>query len=150
MYVSLWNQPNSLFGQFEHLRRELDDALGVSGLPSSIRSVTPGTVPAINVSRTPSSVEVFAFVPGIDASKVDVTLDRGILRIAGERPSGIPDKDPPVQIYAHERGAGSFIRTVSLPEDIDPQKVSASYRDGILQISVARRESVQPKRITVQ
>jgi HSP20 family protein len=122
----------------------------VSSLPSSIRSVTPGTAPAVNVGRTPSSVEVYVFVPGIDASKVDVTLDRGVLRIAGERPSGIPKSDTPVQIYARERSAGSFTRTVSLPDDIDPAQVNASYRDGVLQVSIARRETAQPKRITVQ
>lgn len=54
MYVSFLKQPSSLFGQFELLRRELDEAFGASGLPSSIRSVTPGTVPAINVGRTPT------------------------------------------------------------------------------------------------
>ena len=150
MYVSLWNQPNSLFSQFELLRRELDEAFGVSGLPSSIRSVTPGTLPAINVGRTPSSIEVYAFVPGLDASKVDITLDRGVLRIAGERDSGIPEKGAPVQIYTRERVAGSFTRTVSLPDDVDPAQVNASYRDGVLQISIARRESAQPQRITVQ
>jgi HSP20 family protein len=149
MYVTLWNQPSSLFGQFELLSRELDEAFGLPSQSSSIRSVTPGTAPAINVGRTSNSVEVYAFVPGLDASKIEITLDRGVLRIAGERPSGIPEKDKPVQIYAHERGAGSFTRTVSLPDDVDPGQVNASYRDGVLQISIARRESAQPQRITV-
>jgi HSP20 family protein len=45
---------------------------------------------------------------------------------------------------------GSFSRTVSLPDDVDPAKVNASYHDGVLQISIARRESAQPQRITVQ
>ena len=150
MYASLLNQPNSLFGQFERLRRELDDTFGVSGLPSSIRSVTPGTLPAINVGRTPNSVEVYAFAPGLDASKIDVSLDRGVLRIAGERASGIPEDDPKLHVYARERGAGNFTRAVSLPEDVDPAQVNASYGDGVLQISIARRESAQPKRINVQ
>lgn len=150
MYASLLNHPNSLFGQFERLRRELDDVFGVSGLPSSIRSVTQGTLPAINVGRTPTSVEVYAFAPGLDASKIDVSLDRGVLRIAGERAAGIPADDPKVQVYARERGAGSFTRAISLPEDVDPAQVNASYRDGVLQVSIARRESAQPKRITVQ
>ena len=65
MYESLLNHPNSLLGQFERLRRELDDAFGVSGLPSSIRSVAAGGLPAINVGRTPNSVEVYAFAPGL-------------------------------------------------------------------------------------
>ena len=150
MYASLLNQPNSLFGQFERLRRELDDVFGVSGLPSSIRSVTPGTLPAINVGRTPTSVEVYAFVPGLDASKIDVSLDRGVLCITGARASGIPANDPKLHVYARERGTGAFTRAISLPDDVDSAQVNASCRDGVLQISIARRESAQPKRITVQ
>ena len=150
MYTSLLHQPNNQFGQFERLRRELDDVFGVSGQPGSIRSVTPGTLPAINVGRTPTSVEVYAFAPGLDASKIEVSLDRGVLRIAGERAGGIPANDPKVHIFARERGVGTFTRAISLPDDVDPAKVSATYRDGVLQISIARRESAQPKRINVQ
>jgi HSP20 family protein len=150
MYASMLNHPNSLFGQFERLRRELDDVFGDSGLPGSIRSVSAGTLPAINVGHTPASVEVYAFAPGLDASKIEVSLDRGVLRIAGERASGIPDNDPKVQVYTRERGSGGFARAVSLPDDVDPAQVNASYRDGVLQVSIARRESAQPKRITVQ
>ncbi|MFZ2651093.1 MAG: Hsp20/alpha crystallin family protein [Burkholderiaceae bacterium] len=150
MYVSMLNYPSSLFGQFERLRRDIDDAFGVSGLPSSIRSVTPGTWPAVNVGRTPSSVEIYAFAPGLDSSKIEVTLDRGVLRIAGERASGFPVDDPKLNVYTRERGTGSFVRAIALPDDVDPEHVNASYRDGVLQVSVARRESAQPKRITVQ
>jgi HSP20 family protein len=153
MYASLLNHPNSLFGQFERLRRELDDVFGAisfSGLPSSIRSVTPGTLPAVNVGRTPTSVEVYAFAPGLDAAKIEVTLDRGVLRISGDRVSGIPGNDPKLQVYTRERGAGRFTRAIALPDDIDPARVNASYRDGVLQVSIARRESAQPQRITVQ
>jgi HSP20 family protein len=150
MYASFFDSPNSLFGQFERMRRELDDVFGVSGLPSSIRSVTPGTVPAVNVGRTPTSVEVYVFAPGLDASKIDVSLDRGVLRIGGERAPGIPGDGAKTNVYAHERGAGSFTRVITLPDDVDPAQVNASYRDGVLQVSIARRESAQPKRIAVQ
>lgn len=150
MYESMLGYPNSVFGQFERLRRELDDAFGLSGLPSGIRSVSPGTVPAINVGRTPTSVEVYAFAPGLDGSKIDVTLDRGVLRITGERHSGIPEEDPKVNVYARERGTGSFARAIALPDDLDPENVKARYRDGVLQISIARSEAAQPKRIAVQ
>src|SRR5688500_14712128 len=150
MYESLLNYPNSLFGQFERLRRELDDAFGVSGLPSSIRSVAAGGLPALNVGRTPTSVEVYAFAPGLDASKVDVTLDRGVLRITGERAPSLPDERNGVTVYAQERSAGRFTRAVALPDDVDPAQVKASYRDGVLLVSIARHEAAQPKRITVQ
>lgn len=152
MYASLLNHPTTLFGQFERLRRELDDVFGASASssPSSIRSVNAGTLPAINVGRTPTHVEVYAFAPGLDASKIDVSIDRGVLRIAGESAIGIPEDDPKVHIYARERSAGSFSRAIALPDDIDPTRVDARYRDGVLQISIARQESVQPRRITVQ
>jgi HSP20 family protein len=150
MYESTLNHPNSLFGQFERLRRELDDVFGVTGLPSSIRSVAPGTVPAVNVGRTASSVEIHAFAPGLDAAKIVVTLDRGVLRISGERESGIPTDDAKAFVYTRERGTGSFTRAISLPDDIDPGQVRASYRDGVLRVSIARQEAAQPRRITVQ
>ena len=150
MYASMLSNPGNLFGQFERLRRELDDVFGVSGLPSSIRSVAAGTVPAVNIGRTPKSVEIYAFAPGLDASKTEVTLERGLLRISGQRQSAVPADDPEVSVYALERGAGSFTRVISLPEDIDPAQVDATYRDGVLQVRIARRESEQPKRINVQ
>ena len=151
MYESLLNYPSSLFGDFERLRRELDDAFGVAALPSSIRSVAAGSLPAINIGRTPTSVEVYAFAPGLDASKIEVTLDRGVLRISGERKSALPGVEPgKVNVYARERGEGEFSRAIALPDDVDPGHVKASYKDGVLQVSIARRETAQPKRITVQ
>jgi HSP20 family protein len=150
MYESILSQPYSLFGPFDRLRRELDDVFGSPGLPSSIRSVAPGTVPAINIGRTATSVEIYAFAPGLDASKIEVTLDRGVLRISGERPSGTPTGDAKVNHYTRERSVGRFTRAVALPDDVDPAHVNATYRDGVLQVSVARRESAQPQRITVQ
>lgn len=150
MFASLLNHPGHVFGEFDRLRRELDEVFGVPGLPSSIRSVHPGTLPAVNVGRTPTSVEVYAFAPGLDASKIDVSLDRGVLRISAERPAAVPEGDAKVHVYARERGAGRFSRAVALPDDIDPAQVSASYRDGVLQISIARRENARPQRISVQ
>lgn len=150
MFNSLLSHPNSLFGQFDRLQRELDDMLyGMSSLPSSIRSVATGTLPKLNVGRTPQSVEVYAFAPGLDASKIEVTLDRGVLRLSGERVEPAQGTERQ-RIYARERATGRFDRTVSLPDDIDPEHVKASYRDGVLQVSIARRETAQPKRINVQ
>ncbi len=75
-----------------------------------------------------------------------------MLRITSERPSSIPDQKSgdKVHVYNHERGAGSFTRVISLPDDIDPGKVEASYRDGVLRVSVARQQAQTPKRIAVQ
>ena len=150
MYESMLNFPDSLFGQIERLRRELDDAFGSTGLPNSIRSVAFGRQPALNVGRTPGSVEIYAFAPGLDASKIDVTVERGVLRISGERAPAIPEGAAAITVYARERESGRFTRAVALPDDVDAERVQASYRDGVLQVSIARREALQPKRIEVQ
>jgi HSP20 family protein len=148
MYSSLWTFPSSFFADFDRLQREFDEHFGAFGAPSSIRSVAPGTFPAINVGNTPGSVEVYAFAPGVDASKLDVTVDRGVLSISGERAA--TPQDEGARSYSRERFSGSFRRAVSLPDDADASQVKASYRDGVLRISIARRAESQPRRITVQ
>ncbi|ARN18589.1 Hsp20/alpha crystallin family protein [Piscinibacter gummiphilus] len=149
MFHSLLTHPNSLFGQFDRLQRDLDELLGAAALPTSIRSVAGGTLPQINVGHTPQSVEVYAFAPGLDADKIEVTLDRGVLRLAGERAPAASDGER-TRFHARERASGRFDRTVALPDDVDPEKVTASYRDGVLQVSIGRREAAQPKRIAIQ
>ena len=153
MYESLLNFPGSLFSDFDRLRREFDQSFESAGLtagiPASIRAVAPGTFPAINVGSTPGSVEVYAFAPGMEADKIEVTVDRGVLTIAGERSAPSTDSDK-TNAYSRERRFGRFKRALSLPDDIDPERISASYRDGLLQVSIARKESAQPKRIAVQ
>ena len=146
MYPSLFNFP----GEFERLRDELDTLFGATGMSGGIRSVAPGSFPALNIGNTPQSLEIYAFAPGIDPAKIDVTVDRGVLTLAGERASALPGESDQVSIYSRERSSGSFRRAISLPDDADPAKVQASYRDGVLHISVARRAAPQPTRIAIQ
>jgi len=151
MYESLFSFPGGFAGDIQRLRHELDDLFGAVGMPAGIRSVAPGAFPAINVGNLPQSLEIYAFAPGIDASKVEVTVDRGVLTLAGERPSALPEGgNRKVNVYSRERVGGTFRRAISLPDDADPSKVEATYSDGVLHISIARREAAQPKRIAVQ
>lgn len=141
IYRSLF--PRDLFAEFERLQRELDQAFG---LPS-IRGVARG-YPAMNVGTTPRSIEIYAFAPGIDSASIDVQIEQGVLTISGERkPESVPEG---AAVHIDERFAGRFRRVVSLPDDIDPNAVNATYRDGVLHVSVARREAAQPRRITIQ
>lgn len=149
MFASMVTYPG-LFGDFDRLRRELDELSGWSGLPTSLRSAAPGSFPAINIGNTASSVEIYAFAPGIDPKQIELTIDRGVLSISGERPSGVPVEDNKINVYGNERFFGPFRRAISLPEDVDTTKVNANYRDGVLHVSINRRESALPKRITVQ
>jgi HSP20 family protein len=150
MYPSLLNFPGGMFSDIDRVRRDMDALFGLASSAQGIRSVADGGYPPMNVGHTAQSVNVFVFAPGIDASKVDVTLDRGVLTIAGERASDLPaESGTDSNVYGQERFTGKFRRAVSLPDDIDPSQVSATYRDGVLKVSVARREAVQARRISV-
>jgi HSP20 family protein len=102
------------------------------------------------VGGTPQSVEIYAFAPGLDPATVDVHLERGVLSLSGERKSTLTAPTEKIIAHINERFAGRFRRVVSLPDDIDPNAVTARYRDGVLHISVKRRESAQPRRISIQ
>jgi len=86
MYESLLNLSSDPIAEFEKLQRELQHVLGTGlGRPGSIRALASGAFPAINVASTPSSMEVYAFVPGVDPSDIDLQIHRGLLSISGER-----------------------------------------------------------------
>lgn len=136
-----------LFAELNRMQSLLDQVFPSSG--SSIRSQAGAGFPVLNVGTTPRSVEVQALAPGLDPSKLEITVDRGLLVIAGERATQLPKSDERASVYAQERFTGRFRRVISLPEDADPAKVEANYREGVLRISVAKRESSLPRRIEV-
>ncbi|HEY4541418.1 MAG TPA: Hsp20/alpha crystallin family protein, partial [Noviherbaspirillum sp.] len=116
----------------------------------SIRGLGRGGFPALNIGNTPQSIELYAFAPGLDPQSIEVNLERGVLTISGERASEQP-QDEKVAVHINERFAGRFRRVISLPDDdINPSGVSAQYRDGVLHVSVKRRESAKPRRIAIQ
>lgn len=135
-----------MFADLERLHRELQQAF--EGGPS-IRGATLGGFPALNVGSTPQSIELYAYVPGLEPDSIEVDLERGTLSIAGERASSLPQDDKSV-VHINQRFAGRFRRAVSLPDDIDPDGVSADYRNGVLHVSVKRRAEAMPRRISVQ
>jgi HSP20 family protein len=99
------------------------------------------------VGGTPHSVEIYAFVPGMDPAGIDVQLDKGTLTIAGERKTAkIPEK---AAVHIDERFGGSFRRVIALPEDVNPDLIEAKYQDGVLHIRIERKQEAQPRRITV-
>lgn len=147
MYESLLRFPGDILGE---LQREMEQVFGGMSRPVSIRALGHGAFPAITIGNRPDAIEVWALAPGIDPSKLEVCIDRGLLTIAGERSTDVPTETDKVNVYAKERFAGIFKRVISLPEDADPARVAAQYRDGVLRITANRREESKLRRIEVQ
>lgn len=148
MYPSLMKfDPFAELGDFQ---QQVAQLFGGLGLPSSIRAVRRGAFPAINMGMTDDAVEIYALAPGIDPAKLEVSLDKGLLTIAGERDSDVPADNEQLSVYASERFNGTFRRVVSLPEDVDADQVNATYRNGVLSIIVPKRAGSKARHIEVQ
>lgn len=150
MYPSLTRFSGDLFAEFEGLQHQIDQLFGTRSWPSSIRAASRGAFPAINMGVTDQAVEIYAFAPGLDPAKIEVQVDKGLLTLSGERAAEAAAPAEQVAIFADERFTGSFRRVVSLPEDADASRVEATYRNGVLRISIPKREASRPKRIEVR
>jgi HSP20 family protein len=141
--------PDDIFSEINQLHQQMQRAFDTG---VGIRGREMGGYPSLNIGKTPQSIELYAFAPGLDPASIDVNLERGVLTIGAERTSDLPARDDKNKLTVHinERFAGRFRRVLSLPDDVDPNDVTAQYQDGVLHIRIKRREAAQPRRITVQ
>jgi len=147
MLGSLWGRfDTSLFDEFRRLESEMDQLFGRGSLPAGIRAMRRGTFPPINVGATPERVDVYLFAAGLDPKSLDISIQQNLLAVSGERKVPV---DEAADYYRQERYDGEFRRVITLPDDVDPNRVEAKYRDGVLQITVQRREAARPRQITV-
>jgi len=145
MYRALF--PRDLFAEIDRLQRDMRQAADLS---PSIRGLPRDGFPALNVGSTDRALEIYAFAPGIAPASLELTLERGLLTIAGERKGITPRPEDKATLHINERFEGAFRRVMTLPEDADPEGVEAKLSNGLLHITVQRRAAAQPRRITVQ
>ena len=147
MFGSLWGGfDTTFFDEFRRLEGELDQLFGRGSLPAGIRAMRRGTFPPINVGATPERVDVYLFAAGLDPKSLDISIQKNLLAVSGDRKVPV---DESADYYRQERFDGEFRRVITLPDDVDPDRVDAKYRDGVLQITVQRREAARPRQITV-
>ncbi|MBR8061869.1 Hsp20/alpha crystallin family protein [Burkholderia ambifaria] len=137
-----------LFDEFARVQRQVASLFGEH--PAGIRAVRPNAFPALNVGATDDAIEIVAFAPGMAAADFDVSIDKDLLTISGERKPVPHDASDDLRTYAQERFHGAFRRVVELPQNADADNVSARYENGCLLIRVGRREAAKPRAITVQ
>lgn len=138
--------PGSLFDEFRRLENQMDQVFGYSPWPTGIRSVQRGSFPPLNVGATADRVDVYLFAANLDPKSLDLSIQQTLLAVSGSRKVEVNEK---ADYYRRERFDGDFRRVVTLPDDIDPERVEAKYRDGVVHITIQRRESARPRQITV-
>lgn len=117
------------------------------GLPALFSEETR-FVPAFDVSETESELIVKAEIPGMDQKDIDISLSRGMLTIKGEKKQEKEDKTE--HYHTVERHYGSFSRTMRLPSEVEADKVDATYKDGVLKITLPKTETSKARKIEVK
>jgi len=142
----------------EDLRRQIGtvfDDFGTSGWlwPFSRVSFLPGRsprgYPLLNVYDKEDQLLVEALAPGLDTESLEVTVEGNSLRIEGQK-MALSQEIKAEAYHRKERSAGRFVRTLTLPGEVDTGAVSANYRNGLLLITLPKVESARPKKVSVK
>src|SRR5262245_50610777 len=128
------------------LHRELDHVFGDTfGSPEATGN--SDWQPAVDVHEEPERFVVRADVPGVDPKDIDVTAEKGVLTVRGERKS---EKRENGKGYERiERSVGSFVRRFTLPETANTEAIKAKQVNGVLEIIIPKQAQVQPRRISI-
>lgn len=133
----------SPFERLGSLREELNRLFD---FPVS-RDTGGGYAPALDVHDEDNEVTVAIELPGMKKEELDISLHEGVLTVSGERKLERENKEE--KPYRSERYYGKFSRSVALPAQVDPNRVTAEYKDGILTVKLPKVEEAKPRQITV-
>lgn len=138
-----WEHP---FAELDRMSRQMDRLANVV-LGRPMPWMAARVFPAVNLTEDKDKYYVRAELPGIKADALDIQVHNRNLTIAGER--RIQSEGENVRYHRRERESGKFSRIISLPGDIDADKVDARLVDGMLTVAIAKLESSKPRQITV-
>jgi HSP20 family protein len=135
------------FRELDELQRRFEDSWPFWPSPGRFPFETGEWAPAIDMYEKDDKYMVKAELPGMKEEDVDVSVVGDRLTIKGEKKAETEIKEE--NYYRSERSYGSFFRSIDLPSDADPDKVEASYEDGVLEVAIPKTAGVKPKKVTV-
>ena len=138
------------FREFDKMRKEMD-RLWDSFFEGGLRRRAEGGgewLPSLDVSETKNELVVKAEVPGMDPKDIDISLSDGMLTIKGEKKQEKEEKEADYHLV--ERSYGAFTRSVQLPKEVQSEKINASYKNGILKITLPKSEEAKKKEIKIK
>jgi HSP20 family protein len=138
------------FKDIEKTRSEMDRLWDtfLFGRPNTSGIAEEEWQPAMDVAETESELVVNVEIPGMDPEDIDVSLSEGTLLIKGEKKPEEEEKEADYHLI--ERSYGTFIRSIPLPAEVQSEKISASYKNGILTIVLPKSEGAQKREIKVK
>ena len=134
--------------EFDRLQREINNLFNFPSYPDSRGVFDRSISPALDVMESDGEFTVRCDVPGMDEKDVDLSFSTGVLTIKGEK-KGEKLSDE-TRVYRKETWEGSFQRTISLPPTADAEKIDATLSNGVLTITVPKKDEAKPKQIELK
>lgn len=140
---------NNLTG-LRQLNRMLDEAFGAWPFDNQ-GTITSAWLPPCDIMEDADSVRIVMEVPGVRPEDVKLSLENNVLTIRGEKRQESQDNgERSNRVHRYERSYGTFERTFALPNTVDPEKVEASYDNGVLTVALPKAERMRPREIQVK
>jgi HSP20 family protein len=146
MNLVRWNPWNEMANMRDRFNRLFDDSF----YPVSRGEETLGLSawnPSVDIYENDDNLVIKAEIPGVDKDNIHVDLKGRVLTLKGERKSENEVKED--RFYRREMSYGHFERAFTLPVDVDPEKVKADFKDGVLKVEVPKPEEQKPRQISV-
>ncbi|NOZ95636.1 MAG: Hsp20/alpha crystallin family protein [Acidobacteria bacterium] len=143
--MTKWDPVREMARVSEDMTRLVDELFGGRMARESVRG---SWVPPVDIRETDDAIEIHAELPGFNAEDVDVTVENGVLTIRGERK--LEETREGETWHRVERAYGVFERAFQVPRNVDATKVKAQFNNGVLQLTLPKREESKPRSIKVQ
>ena len=140
---SHWNQPH----RFQDELKQVFDRFFTEDETDQSNVVTSQWTPRVDIKKEDKRFVILADIPGVDPKDIDISMDKGILTIRGERKSESTEQNG--KTTRVERSYGAFYRRFALPDSADAEGVSASGKHGVLEISIPKKPETTPRRISI-
>ena len=142
--------------ELDDLRREVDRAFSqfrpAAAAAAAANVFLPGRgprhYPLVNLAEDAEAIHLEALAPGIDPESIQISVLRNQLTISGEKPAPVEGAKAE-DFHRNERAGGKFVRTITLPSEVDDSRVTAEYVAGILRIHLPKAEAAKPRRVQV-
>jgi HSP20 family protein len=145
MPIVRWEPFRDLVSTQDRLNRLFNETMGRYFGDEGVRA--GAWVPAVDIYETDQNIILKAELPGVDPKDVEATVHDGTLYLKGERKY---EKEVKEENYHHaERSYGSFTRSFQLPASVDAEKVQAEFKDGVLTLTMPKKEEAKVKKIMI-
>lgn len=145
MAIIRWRPTRGILGLQDEVNRMFDEFFG--RVPAQVETEDSIWSPSVDMSEDNNSVIVEAEIPGMSKDDIKVNIQEDTIILKGEKKQEKEEKE--ANYHRIERSYGAFVRSFTLPAPVQSDKVKATYKNGILKITLPKTEEVKPKEISI-